>query len=129
MKVCLKYNKKDFTEDKFGLLKKFIQLLGKKMPLKNDIEIDLLEKRKGRMTTGSYLDKSHRAKVLVKDRLLYDIFRTLSHEWAHAYDRDNLNIKNRKDVGGDSENFANEISGAITKFFMKKHKEQEELFY
>jgi hypothetical protein len=125
MKVCIKYNKKDFTNKKFKILIKFLKFLNKKLPLTHNIELDFLDKRIGQMTTGSFLNKTHRAKILVKGRLMSDIMRTLSHEWAHAYDRENLHIKDRRDVGGDSENYANSISGVLTKYFIKHHKVDE----
>ena len=62
-------------------------------------------------------------KVLVKNRMLSDILRTISHEWFHAYDRENLKIKDRRDIGGDSENFANTLSGAFVKYYVKKNPE------
>jgi len=47
--------------------------------------------------------------------------RTISHEWAHAFDKENLNIKDRRSIGGESENFANSISGTLVKKFVKSN--------
>ena len=91
--------------------------------------ISLLNERIGKMTTGSYKNSEHRIKVLIKNRLLADMLRTLSHEWGHAFDREHINFKDRRDVGGESENFANAISGAVTKHFIKKNPKIEKVVF
>jgi hypothetical protein len=126
MKVCLKYPKKTIKEKELNIIKDFIKLLNKIMPLSEEIHILFLNKRIGKMTTGSYKHNKHSIKVLVKNRILADMLRTLSHEWGHAFDREHINFKDRREVGGESENFANSISGAITKHFIKKHPHLED---
>jgi len=129
MKVCLKYEKKTLSNKELNILKKFFELLQKIMPLSKEINIVFLNKRKGKMTTGSYKHSVHTIKVLIKNRILADMLRTLSHEWGHAFDREHINFKDRRDVGGKSENFANAISGAVTKHFIKKHPELEDVIF
>lgn len=126
MKVCLKYPKKTIKEKELNIIKDFIKLLNKIMPLSEEIHILFLNKRIGKMTTGSYKHNKHSIKVLIKNRILADMLRTLSHEWGHAFDREHINFKDRREVGGESENFANAISGAITKHFIKKHPHLED---
>lgn len=126
MKVCLKYPKKTIKEKELNIIKDFIKLLNKIMPLSEEIHILFLNKRIGKMTTGSYKHNKHSIKVLIKNRILADMLRTLSHEWGHAFDREHINFKDRREVGGESENFANSISGAITKHFIKKHPHLED---
>ena len=101
--------------------KSFILLLQEKLTLTGDLTVSFLDERKGKMTTGSFKEKTKEIKVLTKGRMLADILRTLSHEWAHCYDHQKLNIKDRKDIGGESEDFANEKSGELTKKFIKSH--------
>lgn len=129
MKVCLKYKKNSIKKYKLEVLIKFIELLQKKLPLKGKLFISLLDERRGRMTTGSYKDEEKLIKILVKNRMLSDIMRTLSHEWAHCYDKQHLNIKDRRDVGGDSENFANAKSGELTKLFIKNNRDSEDIIF
>jgi len=81
------------------------------------------------MTTGSFLNKNNSIKILAKNRMLSDILRTLSHEWAHCYDRQHLNITDRRDIGGESENFANAKSGEITKLYIKSNKHKEDKIF
>jgi Tfp pilus assembly pilus retraction ATPase PilT len=125
MKTCIKYKKNLIKKNELDILHKFCKLLFKKMPLKKDLQIHLLEKKQEDMTTGSFNAKMFRIRVLFKNRMLADVLRTLSHEWAHAYDHEKLKIKDREDIGGKSEDFANSKSGELTKLFIKKNKKKE----
>lgn len=125
MKLCIKYRKNLLTDKKLNLIKKFCELLQKKLPLKNDLTIYFLDKKQEDMTTGSYNQEKNRIRVLFNNRMTADVLRTLSHEWAHAYDHEKLKIKDRKDVGGKSEDYANSKSGEYTKMFIKKNKKLE----
>jgi hypothetical protein len=121
MKLCLKFKKNTLEKYQIDILKSFILLLQEKLPLTGNLTIKFLDKRVGKMTTGSYKNKTKEISVLSKDRMLADILRTLSHEWAHCYDRQKLKIKDRKDIGGESEDYANKKSGEMTKKFIKSH--------
>lgn len=129
MKLCIKHKKDLVKKFQLDIIKSFILELQKKIPLSGEVEIEFLEKRKGQMTTGSFLNKKHIIKVLFKERMLADILRTLAHEWAHCYDHQKKHIKDRNPIGGESEDYANETSGEITKGFIKKHpKLQKKIF-
>jgi hypothetical protein len=121
MKLCLKFEKGTLEKYQIDIIKNFILLLQEKLTLTGDLTIKFLSERKGKMTTGSFKNKTNEIKVLSKGRMLADILRTLSHEWAHCYDHQKLKIKDRKEVGGKAEDFANEKSGEITKKFIKSH--------
>ena len=84
-----------------------------------------MDKKQDDMTTGSYNKEKSRIRVLFGGRMMADILRTLSHEWSHAYDSEKLKIKDRRDVGGKSEDYANSKSGEYTKMFIKKNKKIE----
>ena len=121
MKLCLKFEKGTLEKYQIDVIKNFILLLQEKLTLKGNLTIKFLSERKGKMTTGSFKNKENKIKVLFKNRMLADILRTLSHEWAHCYDHQKIHIKDRRDVDGESENFANEKSGALTKKFVKSN--------
>jgi hypothetical protein len=125
MKICLKIEKNTINKKEIELVKKFCSLLMKKMKLSKDLKIEFLNERYGKMTTGSFVPKKNKIKILSKDRMFADILRTLSHEWAHAYDHEKLKIKDRADIGGKSEDFANSKSGEFTKLFIRKNKNKE----
>ena len=129
MKICLKYKKGLIKKFQIDIIKNFILELQNKIPLVGEVHIEFLSKRKGQMTTGSFTNKKHLIKVLFKERMLADVLRTLSHEWAHCYDHQKKHIKDRNPIGGKSEDYANETSGEITKGFIKKHpKLQKKIF-
>jgi len=121
MKLCLKYKKKLIEKYQLDILKKFILQLQENLPLSGEIHINFLEKQEGKMTTGSFKDKTKVIKILFKGRMLADVLRTLSHEWAHCYDHQKLKIKDRNPIGGDAEDFANEKSGEETKRYIKSN--------
>lgn len=121
MKLCVKHKKGLVEKYQLDILKQFILQLQKKLPLTGEIHILLLEKQLGKMTTGSYKENKKLIKVLFKGRMLADVLRTLSHEWAHCYDHQKKHIKDRNPIGGESEDFANEKSGEETKRFIKSH--------
>ena len=129
MKLCLKFEKDTLEKYQIDIVKNFIILLQEKLTLTGDLTIKFLSERKGKMTTGSYKNKSKEIKVLAKGRMLADVLRTLSHEWAHCYDHQKLKIKDRKEVGGKAEDFANEKSGEITKKFIKSHPKLEDKIF
>lgn len=60
-------------------INKFIELLQREFPLKNDVKIFFLNRQKGEMSTGSRRS-DNTIKVLVGDRMNRDIMRTLAHE-------------------------------------------------
>jgi hypothetical protein len=119
MKLCIKHKKGLIKKYQLDILKDFILLLQNEKPLKGDLTIEFLEKRTKDMTTGQFSRKKSRIRVLFRDRMLADVLRTLSHEWAHSYDHQKLKIKDRKDIGGESEDYANQVSGELTKKFIR----------
>ena len=128
MKVIVHHVNSYIPSNKFNILDEFIHFLQSELPLKNNIEIYFLGDRVGSMTTGSRSD-NHSLKILTKKRILRDILRTLSHEWAHEYDMDILKNKRGPDIGGKSENYANSIAGKIVKKFEKKYPHLEDIMY
>jgi len=121
MKLCIKHKKGLVKKFQLDIIKNFVLELQKKIPLSGKVEIEFLEKREGKMTTGSFVVEEQVIKILFKKRMLADVLRTLSHEWAHFYDHQKLNIKDRNPIGGESEDYANKKSGELTKKFIKSH--------
>jgi hypothetical protein len=128
MKVTIHHLNSGILKDKFKVIDKFIGFLNSELPLKNDVDIFFLGGRVGNMTTGSR-SENYGIKVLSKNRILRDIIRTLTHEWAHEYDRRILKSKKGPDIGGRSENYANSTAGAIVKKFEKKYPHLEDIMY
>jgi len=121
MKLCIKHRKGLVEKYQLDILKEFILQLQKNLPLNGTVDIHFLDKQEGKMTTGSFTDKKGLIKVLFKGRMLADVLRTLSHEWAHCYDHQKKHIKDRNPIGGEAEDFANEKSGEETKRYIKSN--------
>ena len=127
MKVSFVFENKDFKKN-FDFIKKFIELLQRKFPLKNDLRIFFLDKQKGEMSTGSRRSDNV-IKVLVGGRMNRDIMRTLAHEWVHEYQMDVLKRKKGPDIGGRNEDEANAFAGQLIKMFEKENPEMKQLMY
>jgi hypothetical protein len=95
------------------------------LPIKNDVTINLLNKRIGDMTTGSR-SSDNTIKVLTKGRINRDILRTLAHEWVHEYQRTILSRGKGPNIGGKNEDEANAFAGSILKKFEKRFPNFEE---
>jgi hypothetical protein len=131
VKTSLKNTNKYFKPIEVKSIKEFIQFLQKELPLSTNINISFDVERVGNMTTGVRLAK-HDIHVLVKDRLLIDILRTLSHEWVHEFQHQKMGIKDNdkiKDIGGPEENMANVLSGIFMKKFVKEFPEFKDTMY
>ena len=127
MKVSIKYENKEIKKHK-DFVDKFINLLQKEYPLKEDLTIAFLNGRKGEMSTGSRRD-DHLIKILAKDRLNRDIMRTLAHEWVHEFQMSIQKRKQGPDIGGQNEDEANAFAGQLIKKFEKKYPDLEEIMY
>jgi hypothetical protein len=131
MKVCFKNPKKYFTQDKFEIIKNFIQFIQKEVSLKDDVLIHFVSNREVPMTTGARFPK-HNIFVLSKGRLLADVLRTIGHEWTHEFQHQKMGLKDNemiKDIGGPEENMANALAGIFVKKFAKEFPESEKLIY
>lgn len=121
MKIHLSGLQKIDSKENLNVIESFLQFLQKKLSLKNDINIIFLDQRVGKMTTG--MRANNQIGILVKDRLLIDILRTISHEWVHEYQYQKLNIGDKQkfpDIGGPMENMSNILSGIFIKKFEKE---------
>jgi hypothetical protein len=125
MKVTIKYLNANKKKPEHDSVERFIKLLQRNLPLKESVVVEFLGNRYGDMTTGSRTPDS-RLKILVKDRILRDVLRTLAHEWVHEYQIQILNREQGPDIGGKNEDEANALSGQLVKKFEKKHPEKKE---
>lgn len=130
MKVCLKGAKKFYSDLEINVIKQFIQFINTDIPLNKDVRIEFLDKKTGKMTTGSRM--GNKIKVLVKDRMLIDVLRTLVHEWVHEFQHQKMGLKDEdkiQDIGGPEENMANVLAGIIMKKFQKEYPEFKKVIY
>lgn len=110
------------------VIEKFISFLSSQLPIQNDLKIFFMSKKTDKMTTGSS-SKNHKIYVLVKNRLLIDVLRTLSHEWVHEFQRPIPKNQKVKKIGGLHENMANILSGIFLKQFQSKYPKLKKIIY
>jgi Fe-Mn family superoxide dismutase len=127
MKVSFNYENKEFKKHS-DFVNKFIKLLQREFPLKNNLKILFLNQKKGEMSTGSRRSDNV-IKVLVGDRMNRDIMRTLAHEWVHEHQMDVLNREKGPDIGGQNEDEANAFAGRLIKMFEKENPNYEPKMY
>lgn len=131
MKVCFKNLNKYFTSEQVELIKDFVLMVQKELPLHKDVYITFLNGRKIPMTTGVRMPH-HKIYVLSKGRLLADVLRTVGHEWVHEFQHQKLGLKDTqriKNIGGPEENMANVLAGIFTKRFEKQFPNYSKLLY
>ena len=128
MKVTIKHFDKEHGIKNKKLYETFIKFLQEIIPIKNDILINLVDKRIGDMTTGSRSNDST-LKILTKGRLNRDIMRTLAHEWVHEHQRTVLKRDAGQNIGGKNEDEPNALAGSIIKKFEKRFPNFEDKMY
>jgi hypothetical protein len=126
MKVRIVNRSKNLSDDRLTVIQSFFKFAQENSPLKQDLQVVMLDVKVGGMTTGSEI--SGLIKILVSDRILIDIIRTLSHEWTHEFARQR-NVKLQGFNTQSQEDFANSEGGLMTRMFEKSHPEYEALLY
>ena len=126
MKVKIVNKNSGLSQDKMDVLQTFIIYCQETSPLKKDVTITFLGERIGKMTTGSEI--SGTIKVLVKNRMVRDILKTIAHEWVHEFARQR-NIKLQGYNTMSQEDYANAESGLMVTNFEKKYPELSAILY
>jgi hypothetical protein len=128
MKVTIIHKQSGIPEKQYKFYDKFIEFLQEEIPLREDLTILFISERVGSMTTGSR-DEKGRLRILTKNRINRDIFRTIAHEWVHENQMKVLKRKKGPDIGGQNEDEANAKAGSLIKKFEKRHPNLEKLMY
>lgn len=131
MKVKFKNIDKVFKTDEINTIKDFIGFLQSELSLSDNIQLNFLDKREGRMTTGVRKNNSE-ISILCGNRLLIDVLRTIAHEWVHEYQFMKMGVnpdKKIQDIGGPEENMANTLAGIFIKKFQKLNPDLETVIY
>jgi hypothetical protein len=127
MKLTVVHKKSKLNDSQIKTYNKFLKLLQEYFPLKEDLKVEFLGERKGKMTTGSRLPNY--IKILSDNRMTRDIFRTIAHEWVHEYQMTILNREMGPDIGGKNEDEANAYAGQLIKIFEKKYPDLKDSLY
>jgi hypothetical protein len=131
MKVCFRNIDNILTPEEIKVLKKFVTLVNSELPLKKDVSINLLPSRNIPMTTGVRLPKGN-IFILVGNRMIIDVLRTLAHEWVHEFQYQKMGLKDNEkiqDIGGPEENMCNALSGIFVKRFEKEFPNYSQILY
>ena len=131
MKVCIKSPKSEVNQEQLEVISSFIKFLQSQLPLSSDVEVNLTSDRDTTVTTGVRMPGS-KMYILAKGRMLIDILRTISHEWVHEYQYQEMGLDDKKkiqDIGGPEENMSNVLSGIFIKKFDKQNPDFKERLY
>ena len=131
MKVCVKSPKSEVNQEQLEVISSFIKFLQSQLPLSSDVEVNLTSNQSTTGTTGVRMPGS-KMYILVKGRMLVDILRTISHEWVHEYQYQEMGLDDKKkiqDIGGPEENMSNVLSGIFIKKFDKQNPDFKERLY
>jgi hypothetical protein len=123
MKVCIKSPKSEVNQEQLEVISSFIKFLQSQLPLSSDVEVNLTDSQSTTGTTGVRKPGS-KMYILAKGRMLIDILRTISHEWVHEYQYQEMGLDDKKkiqDIGGPEENMSNVLSGIFIKKFDKQN--------
>jgi hypothetical protein len=131
MKVCIKSPKSEVNQEQLEVISSFIKFLQSQLPLSSDVEVNLTGDQSTTGTTGVRKPGS-KMYILAKGRMLIDILRTISHEWVHEYQYQEMGLDDNKkiqDIGGPEENMSNVLSGIFIKKFDKQNPDLKERLY
>ena len=131
MKVCIKVAKSGISKDQMEVISSFIKFLQSQLPLSSDVEIKFVDDQNQTGTTGVRMPGS-KIIILSRGRMLVDILRTLSHEWVHEYQTQEMGVDEKKkiqNIGGPEENMSNFISGIFIKKFDKQNPDFKDRLY
>jgi hypothetical protein len=131
MKVCIKSPKSEVNQEQLEVISSFIKFLQSQLPLSLDVEVNLTGDQSTTGTTGVRKPGS-KMYILAKGRMLIDILRTISHEWVHEYQYQEMGLDDKKkiqDIGGPEENMSNVLSGIFIKKFDKQNPDFKNRLY
>jgi len=131
MKVCIKKNKSEISDEQLEVISAFVKFLQSQIPLSSDIKINFTDNQKETGTTGVRMPGSN-ISVLSKGRMLVDILRTLSHEWVHEFQYQKLGLEDNakiQSIGGPEENMSNILSGIFIKKIDKQNPDFKDKLY
>jgi len=126
MNVELLYPDKDLeiSDEDGNIFKDFITYCVKKLQIKSDVKIKLLEKNhtKEGISTGGYDTETKTIYSRLGGRCMLDAMRTISHELVHLTQDDHGQIPDPDkvpNIGGKIEDEANIASEKLVYFFVK----------
>jgi len=111
------------TDDKKGILDKFVLFVKKQLELESVPTIKIQNNRDGLKTTANYdyTKENKLIKVCAKNRALVDVCRSIAHEMVHHKQFEQGRLKKQPpDIGGEIEDEANAKAGQFIKMYAKE---------
>lgn len=125
----IKHNDRDvllerhFDKDCDGVCKQFVKFCKNHLELNEPVKIKFLSEVQDNITTGCYMPPSKQIAILVKDRGLIDVLRSIAHEMVHQKQHVSGQLNNMSgETGSDHENEANATAGVIMRLFQDQHR-------
>lgn len=116
---------RSFDRDCGDICKRFVRFCKSHLELPEPVKIRFLKEKQDEITTACYSPADKQISVLVKDRGLIDVLRSIAHEMVHQkqHAAGELNETSGQ-TGSDHENQANAQAGVIMRLFQDQHKDE-----
>lgn len=103
----------------------FVKFCKDHLELDDRVKIQFLNEHDPHITTGCYIPATREIRVLVKDRGLVDVLRSIAHEMVHQkqHVRGDL-TESSGDDGSDHENEAHAQAGLIMRLYQSKNQKE-----
>lgn len=125
----IKHNDQDmllerhFDKDCDGVCKRFVKFCKNYLELNEPIKVKFLNEVQDNITTGCYMPPNKQIAILVKDRGLIDVLRSIAHEMVHQKQHVSGQLNNMSgETGSDHENEANATAGVIMRLFQDQYR-------
>jgi len=128
-----KLNENNSNEEKSSIIDNFIEFVGKTIELNGNYPtVSIIDKdgeASKRKSFGGYYPELEKIEVIIKNRNLGDVLRTLAHEMVHHKQNIEGRLENNSgDTGSDIENEANSLAGIILREYGKLNTRIYEIF-
>lgn len=114
-----------FSNDCEPTCRDFVQFCKNQLNIADRVKIKFLKEHDPNITTGCYIPATREIRVLVKDRGLIDILRSIAHEMVHQKQHLSGELNERSgENGSDHENEAHAKAGLIMRLYQAENKDK-----
>lgn len=114
-----------FARDCEDVCKDFVGFCKEHLNIHDRVKIKFLKEHDPNITTGCYIPSTREIQVLVKDRGLIDVLRSIAHELVHQKQHLSGELHERSgDNGSDHENEAHAKAGLIMRLYQAENKDK-----
>lgn len=113
------------TKEVVEILNKFAFHCIKELGIRSDVKVDLLTERDKRYpSAGGYNPNNNQITIVIKNRAIADVLRTLAHELTHMKQKQTIDSFPESDEELQPyEDEANIMSGRLVRFWGREHPE------